>query len=107
MEFNDYFNYTWVSGSVYNCEDWNQLDDIEVRTNNWCESWNSDFSKRFSKSHHNIFTLVETIKKSTTYYNFIYFDQLRNPSKYSKIKFLKVTEELKEIVGSRETLFFE
>ena len=56
-----YFKKTWIS--KYPPNDWNQCVDISFRSNNWSESFNSAFSRRFARCHPNIHVMVDALKR--------------------------------------------
>lgn len=69
-QFCQYFTTTWIE-DTYHVEDWNQLNDLELRSNNWSESFNALFAKRFAKSHPNIYHLLTVIQDICNYYKYM------------------------------------
>ena len=64
--FKDYVTSTWVDTMVakFPVEIWTQDDNIDgVRTNNHLEGWHSTINRTLSRTHPNIFVLVEMLKE--------------------------------------------
>ena len=76
-EFDAYFQSTWMNG-VFMIEDWNQLGDLEHRSNNWSESFHAAFARKFSKSHPNIIQFLDTLKGTLLVMEYEYSDLLLN-----------------------------
>ena len=56
-----YFNTTWMV--KFKPDEWNQLQDVALRTNNWSEAFHAAFSRRFARAHPNVRVVVKALKK--------------------------------------------
>lgn len=104
LSFDSYFSRTWMD-KIYKKSDWNQLVDIQLRSNNWSESFNSLFSKRFCKPHPNIYQLVFVIDEVDKYYKFIWNDNMINISNDENEKIDEFTNEIRATVMLRDTKY--
>ena len=103
-QFCQYFTTTWIE-DIYHVDDWNQLNDLELRSNNWSESFNALFSKRFAKSHPNIYHLLTVIQDICNYYKYIWQDNMQNKLNFYIDELDKYTKELRATVLKRETKY--
>ena len=103
--FDEYFTRTWISGEYYSITDWNQHADFKRRTNNWSEAFNSSFSKRFCKSHPNIYILANVLKDVCLYNQFIFNDYIKRPIHNVNKQFIDFNDELEKILDQKQTTY--
>ena len=102
-----YFKRTWMSGKKYNKADWNQCTSIELRSNNWSESFNNMVSGRCHKNHPNIFVLIKILMDICEHLSFEYNDYLQNPINYiyTDSKISDYTVELLYTMSKKDSLY--
>ena len=105
QDFFDYFIETWVRGSHFTIEDWNQCADMETLTNNWCEGFHSGFGKRFARSHPNPFSLIDILHKVVIFYQFKHHDILMHRSNYNDDNYSEIAKEIMQIQKDRKNVF--
>ena len=84
----------------YPPDDWNQCVDVSFRTNNWSESFNSAFSRRFARCHPNIYVMVDALKKVENEVHVLWNEFMRGPPKRAKTD--EYTNELELLMRTRE-----
>ena len=60
LELMRYFRATWMN--KYKPHEWNQVNDVVLRTNNWSEAFHAALSRRFVRAHPNVRVVVEALK---------------------------------------------
>ena len=105
LQFNSYYEATWLHGTKYKILEWNQSKDIKRSTNNWCESFHSSFSKRYHRSHPNIYHLLFLLVQNDTIIKFEYQDLLNDPSKYINQYYTNNRNVLRQIMDKKNTIY--
>ena len=105
INFDIYFTETWLDG-MFSIADWNQLLDIEHRTNNWCESFHSAFARRFKASHPNVIKFLNKLNDTLVYHEFNYNNYLMNINTYHDKDTSEITDQILNVIKKRETIYF-
>ena len=77
-----------------------QCMDLSFRTNNWSESFNSVFSRRFARCHPNMYVTVDALKKVENEVHVLWNEFVLGPHKQAKAD--DYTNELERLLRIRE-----
>lgn len=102
--FISYVTNTWIKpGAIFELSLWNHYLDLDLRTNNYCEGFNSKASKLVSKSHPNFYALVSHLKtlEAEAHIKIVQINFGHAPAKKRKKAYYEKFNEHYELISKR------